>query len=88
MKQAGQEMIKKSMSFIGEITSAIKVSMRKGIAGDDDNSDSQSSSSSDSDQLEFEGDINDVDEQILNRAERIKLKKAKELILTDELNKV
>ena len=61
MKQASQQIIKKSMSFIGELTSAIKINMRKGIAGDDDNSESHSSSSSDSDQLEFEAPINEVD---------------------------
>ena len=49
------------MTFIGELTSAIKINMRKGIAGDDDNSESHSSSSSDSDQLEFEAPINEVD---------------------------
>ena len=41
MKQAKeviQGVQKKSSSFIGAITSAIKMSVRKGIAGDEDNS--------------------------------------------------
>ena len=70
-KEAIQEVGKKSMSFIGSITSAIKLTARKGIAGADDNSDSESSSSSASEQFEFEGDINEIDETTLNRTQRI-----------------